>query len=86
MSETSIPEPQTFTVTAGWLPVLDAKFAALARRAAKIGVDAPTYRIVDTTDVPEMRPGLSYEIDGATEPTGRIVTVHTVAVTGDAPK
>lgn len=76
----------TFRIPRSYLPELERRFGRLAKRAEKLGVPAPGFTIVGVEDVPEMRPSLSYEVDGAMEATGRTVQVATLTVHGDAPK
>ncbi len=72
---------------ADWaLEDLTARFAKLAKRANKLGVPAPSFTIVRTEEVPEYGPGLGFEVDGALEPTGRMLTWHYVTVEGTSPK
>lgn len=75
----------TYKIADGYLADLTARFEKLARRAARIGVPAPTFTVVSTTDEPEMVPDLSFEIDGALVPSGRVLRFHHVTVDGQAP-
>jgi len=89
MEATPTPEaeaPETFVVSPAGLADLTTRFARLARRAERLGVPAPSFTVVETFDIPEMVPALSYEIDGAMEPSGRLLTRHALTVQGDAPK
>lgn len=79
---TTTTDLNLYRIRASWLPELERRFNALAKRADKLGVPAPAFTVVATTDIPE----ISVDDFGVGTPTGRIVTWADVVVTGDAPK
>lgn len=79
---TTIEAITTFRIRDAWLGDLTRRFDALARRATKLGVPAPSFTVVRTDDVPE----ITVDELGASTPTGRTIRWHDVTVTGDAPK
>lgn len=75
-----------YVIHASRIEGLKAEFKRLNRRAARLGVPEVSFSTVRTIDQPEIRPSITYEIDGLVEETGRILTFHEVAVHGEPVK
>lgn len=77
MTTVSTIEPRTWDIPTGNFARFEAKFARLARKAANLGCEVPTFTVVGTYDQPEL--------DEAGLATGRVVTYKQVQVFGQAP-
>jgi hypothetical protein len=85
-------DPEVDTIPADWyeipsefLPELQKRFDALAKRAAKLGCAAPYFTVEEAFDRPEMIEDV-LDPDRRLIATGRTIQIALVSVHGDAPK
>lgn len=72
----------TFRIDSRRMDYLNERFGRIAKRARRIGCVPPTFNILTTEDVPEVKWSA---IEDKDVPTGRILRFHTVELVGERP-